>query len=454
MKPPGFVRIGLGISLFAQLLTGSVSSGVGMNSDPEPDSPSIRAPNNSRQRTAQSVRGVPAKGGELVAQRTRTSPLSQFRPEAEIPRLAALVRAYDALPRQDYLLTTRCGDGPPVRVAVQQRGTGTHDRALVFIHGVLADHETWRHVAGALAQDYDFWLIDLPGCGDSDKPRPQKLGPGGYSPTALADRVLQALEQGLASRERAPRLTVVAHSLGGMIALRGFADPELSRRHESVLKQIDGLVLLSPSDVLINQEPAAFKAVLKLNATKMTIGGCMGAIDAALAKAERASTCHPDGLARETVDRFRRILTDGDSRRSAQAMLRQAVPWKAKEHAPDFPAMLPLEAGYRNVRVPCLIVWGKCDQTLSVAMGYKLALQLPEARLKIIANCMHSPHLEYPAECARMIRDFDREPMTRQNVPPVSASLKANLRTVHVEEVDPGEEATLAFTGSAQRSAQ
>ena len=58
--------------------------------------------------------------------------------------------------------------------------------------------QEWRFVVGALAEEYDFWLIDPPGCGDSEAPDPKTLGPGGYSPSAMADRELQAIAACLA----------------------------------------------------------------------------------------------------------------------------------------------------------------------------------------------------------------------------------------------------------------
>jgi hypothetical protein len=39
-------------------------------------------------------------------------------------------------------------------------------------------------------------------------------------------------------------------------------------------------------------------------------------------------------------------------------------------------------------------------------MGYKLKAQLPDARLRVIRSCMHSPQLEHPAACAEIIREF------------------------------------------------
>ncbi len=87
-------------------------------------------------------------------------------------------------------------------------------------------------------------------------------------------------------------------------------------------------------------------------------------------------------------------------------MLRQAVPWREKEHRPDWAAIRRLEADYRNIDVRCLIVWGQCDETLPVSMGYKLRDQIVGARLIVISDCMHSIQTECPHDCARLIREF------------------------------------------------
>ncbi|MCI0637277.1 MAG: alpha/beta hydrolase, partial [Actinobacteria bacterium] len=52
----------------------------------------------------------------------------------------------------------------------------------------------------------------------------------------------------------------------------------------------------------------------------------------------------------------------------------------------------------------CLIIWGSRDETLPVSMGYKLAAQLPRARLVVVPGCMHSVHLEEPVFSTHAIR--------------------------------------------------
>ena len=172
--------------------------------------------------------------------------------ERQILKFEALAIADATLPERIVLVSTVRSNEPPVGIAVHQHGPGTNDYIQIMIHGVLANHESWRYLTGSLSSNFDLWIIDLPGCGDSDKPDPKSLAADGYSPGAMADRVMQAIEQCLAARNDSPHLMLVAHSFGGMIVLRMTSDPELRQRHATLLRQVDGLVLFAPCDVNVN----------------------------------------------------------------------------------------------------------------------------------------------------------------------------------------------------------
>ncbi len=79
--------------------------------------------------------------------------------------------------------------------------------------------------------------------------------------------------------------------------------------------------------------------------------------------------------------------------------------WR-KDLRPDWTRIEPLVAAYANIQIPTLILWGDRDETLSVAMGYKLAAELPNARLRIVRDSMHSLLWERPTVSAQLIRDF------------------------------------------------
>jgi pimeloyl-ACP methyl ester carboxylesterase len=329
-----------------------------------------------------------------------------LRSQEEIPCLAPLIRAYNNLPKMKRRVTT-VRNGKRVKISVNIVGTGTHETVLICIPGVMSDSAEFRFVVGALANDYDFWLIDPPGCGDSDAPDPKALGHGGYSPAALAERELQAIDNCVRECGRPVRALIVAHSLGGLVALRAFADPDLSARYGQVLGQVEGLVLLAPCDVFLSQANPALASRADLSGLKVNIGHGLGMVREAVAEYLAGSFYASPCLSREEVNHAVDVITNPSTRNAFKAMLREALPFDEKTRQPNFSQMMLQEAWYTNVGVPCEIIWGKCDQTLSVAIGYMLEHQLPNAKLTVIPDCKHAPNLECPTECARLIREAD-----------------------------------------------
>ncbi|MGW6577780.1 alpha/beta fold hydrolase, partial [Streptomyces sp. NPDC054945] len=74
-------------------------------------------------------------------------------------------------------------------------------RVSLMIHGIMADHRTWRRVGPALADHgYRVIAVDLRGHGAS--------GRGAYSPQLFADDVVETLPTGAE--------LAIGHSLGGL----------------------------------------------------------------------------------------------------------------------------------------------------------------------------------------------------------------------------------------------
>ena len=282
------------------------------------------------------------KLSELLMDPPRIRPSDLLQRERDIPKLRAFIAADLVLPERVVLVNTVRGNEPPVRIAMHVRGSETHRCVLVMIHGVLANHESWRYLTGALGSDFDLLIVDLPGCGDSDKPDPKSLAPDGYSPTAIADRVFQAIEKYLATRNDSPHVILVAHSLGGMITLRMMSDPELRRRYASVLKQIDGAVLLAPADVSVNHEMAWAVQIVKLSGLKVKIGNVLGVVQDATAQSTKDGFISPRMASREVADQFvlhshpcqRPPRRAGDAR-SGSALARQGASSRLGPHSGD-----------------------------------------------------------------------------------------------------------------------
>jgi pimeloyl-ACP methyl ester carboxylesterase len=329
-------------------------------------------------------------------------------PESEVPGMRALAEERKALPSRTIVVEAGRVGGEPLHVAMEELDSAADDRVIVLLHGVLSNRRTWRYVAGHLGREHDLLLIDLPGCGESDKPKPWDLSPDAYSPAWLGERVLLALRAYLATRPPdapRPRLTLVGHSLGGTIALRMLGNRELRRDYDDVISMVDGAVLVSPVDAAVEKVNPTFAQIATLSDFEVFFARLFGILRARTSEAVYYGTCDPTTMPREELDRLYAVLDTEETRDPAQAMIRRAVPF-VDDRYPDWPGIERIEAEYRNVDVPCLILWGRRDETFPVSMGYKLEEQLPDARLRVLPRTMHTVLSERPWLCAQSIGDF------------------------------------------------
>lgn len=86
---------------------------------------------------------------------------------------------------------------------------GSGDRTALLVHGLMADHRTWRRVGPALAdRGYRVIAVDLRGHGASDR----APGPEAYRPDDHADDLVETLPAGAE--------LAIGHSLGGLVLAR------------------------------------------------------------------------------------------------------------------------------------------------------------------------------------------------------------------------------------------
>jgi pimeloyl-ACP methyl ester carboxylesterase len=292
-----------------------------------------------------------------------------------------------------------------MRLAVEEVGNGG-DRLVVLVHGLLSTRTTWRYMAGDLGQDHHLMLVDMPGCGDSDKPDPDLMGAGGYSPSALARYVLAGVRERLAAGDAPDRIAVVGHSLGGAVVLRMMGDPELAEEYGDVLERIDRVVLVSPLEFAMEKADPAFTAIAEMGKLKVSLGKALGVLKNRIAKHSREGSNDPDRVPKEDAVRMIDAIRDPETRRAGQAMILQAVPYHVEEKRPNWAAIERLVADYENVEQPTLILWGARDEVLSHSSGYKLVQQLPQAWLRVFRESMHSLPIERPQLTATYVRDF------------------------------------------------
>ena len=69
-------------------------------------------------------------------------------------------------------------------------------------------------------------------------------------------------------------------------------------------------------------------------------------------------------------------------------------------HNPSLPHYL------KKVTTPALVVWGKQDAIIPLECGEMYQQALPNASLKVIDQCGHSPQVEKPQEFNKVVTEF------------------------------------------------
>jgi pimeloyl-ACP methyl ester carboxylesterase len=81
--------------------------------------------------------------------------------------------------------------------------------------------------------------------------------------------------------------------------------------------------------------------------------------------------------------------------------------WSPYMHDPK------LKGRLHRIDVPALVLWGAADRVVHADYGEAYAAAIPGARYETIAGAGHFPHLEKPAELARRVVEFSKEPARR-----------------------------------------
>lgn len=263
-------------------------------------------------------------------------------------------------------------------VLLQIFDAGPRDRpAVVLIHGLQDEADTWRHVFQPLAQRQRVIAFDLPGFGRSDK------APRRYDMPFFADVVV-----GLLDALRLTHATLVGSSLGGMIAESvALAHPARARR----------LILVDGTLALVKM-PAGGKDLLtrllfQASSDKRMFDQLRRSPDAAFATLEpyyADITALPKAERDFLYQRVNERVHDEPQRLASLSVQRELPLFFARNtrRLVDKVAKSP---------VPTTVIWGEQDHILAIANGHARAALQPGAQFIPIAGAGHLPHQERPA---------------------------------------------------------
>lgn len=262
------------------------------------------------------------------------------------------------------------------RVYVHDAGPGVTEPArpppLVMLHDLFVTQHEFRHVIPDLARTRRTLAIDLPGCGESDRPSPSQADD--YSLTWLAAavrRVLGALEIDEAD--------VLGHGCGGVIALRLAAEEtRLVRR----------LVLLDAACVTLSP-PFEGRLALRLSLHVPLLGALFRREHLRRYLAGALSTA--ELLDDDVVDLYWDRLTRRGGLEATHAILGQV---QNLDH---------MHGRLGDVRCKTMAIWGDRDPIVPLEAVETMVGVLPDAVLRIIDGCGHAPNEERPDALVELV---------------------------------------------------
>jgi magnesium chelatase accessory protein len=261
-------------------------------------------------------------------------------------------------------------DADGLRWCVQRAGQGA--RTLLMLHGTGASLHSFDALLPLLQDDFLCLVPDLPGHGDSGRPRREQLTMSGMG------RALAALLQVLKLQ---PDI-VVGHSAGAALAVR---------------MALDGLI--------------APRCIVAINGAFLPFGGPVAPLLSPLARLLYAQRWVPHLFARRAADAavVRRLIEGTGSRLDAagiqayqrlmqrpghaEAALGMMAHWDLPQLAHDLP----------RLQTPLHLLVGALDRAVPPAQAQRVVRLCPLADVTLLPGVGHLAHEEAPQAVARYL---------------------------------------------------
>ena len=262
-----------------------------------------------------------------------------------------------------------------------EKGQGPN---VIFLHGLGGEASNWAANIGPVAQKFHVYALDQIGFGHSDKPLIE------YKIATFVD-FLQAFMQAV----KIPKATLVGNSLGGWIAV-DFAihHPEMT----------DKLVLVDAAGLLPKGVPGFVNEKVE-NGPRKIISELV------------AGSTLPVDLNPSSLEGMRKVLeylvydkqaiTDDVVRNAFEGHLKSGDGYTIQRVLDGINSTNQFEDDrLRSIHLPTLVFWGREDRLIPLEAGRRYQKGVKGARLVMIENCGHIPHIEKPAEFNRALLEF------------------------------------------------
>lgn len=262
------------------------------------------------------------------------------------------------------------------RIAYVDEGSG---EVLLLLHGMAGSSQTWRSVIKPLSRQFRVIAPDLPGHGESNKPRSD------YSLGAFAVLLRDLLDElGVTSA------TIVGHSLGGGVAMQFlYQHPDYAQR--LILIGSGGLGPDVGLTLRLLSAPGA-ELIMPIIAPRQVLA----AGERVWSRLRRAGIEAPRG---EEIWRSYSTFSDAPTRQAFLRTLRSVVDYRGQ-------AVSALNRLNTKTELPIMAIWGDRDAIIPVKHAYAAQDARPDIRLEVLAGVGHFPQVERPTEVVELIEDF------------------------------------------------
>ena len=260
--------------------------------------------------------------------------------------------------------------------------------ALVLLHGLGGNWRNWAANISVLSQSHRVVALDLPGFGCSEP----------YTGAVTIERYVDTVVE-LLDRLGIERTTFVGNSLGGLLTI------ETAARHPD---RVGAAILVGSGGIPMTSLRHRLIAIPQARAVNY------------LLRRPRARRAVARG------DRARRLIAGmvfHDPRTIPEDLVADALNGLG---APAFRAVFDAGQSYDarvrapHVACPTLVLWGREDRLLPVAMGEELHRLIPDSRLVVWNATGHCPMIENPARFHDLVTAFSAE--TAEKLPPGARS--------------------------------
>lgn len=254
--------------------------------------------------------------------------------------------------------------------------------AVVLLHGLADEADTWRHLIPTLAEQNRVLAPDLPGFGRSDHPR------GVYSLRFLRDTLIDFLDT-LSLNQ----VLLVGSSLGALLAqLIALEQPG----------RVQKLALLDGSLAFSGRQPVSPLTLMFL------LPGVGRWMYNNLRKDPQAAyetlrpyyfdlNTLPDSDQQFLFQRVNeRVWSDGQRRAFLSTLRNTAIETAALQRS--------LVSRLKGLHTPTLVVWGEKDQINSIENAHATLSLQPNVHLEVIPRAGHLPHQEQPQRVLDLLK--------------------------------------------------